>query len=188
MIPFLGDYSRSLILADLERELGVKHQTAKRYADMLVKNRILTEERKPKNLIYGINKGNTLVMSFISGAESIVRDDALRRSILLKRLYEMLSPYMMEAGFLVFGSSASGRVGEDIDLLVALDTTSNTNLAGLRDSISRFEKTYGKKVHAVEVNNFGASAALIREIIKKHVIFNRFDAFTSWFWEFTWKK
>ena len=180
MIPFLGDYHRRVILADMERELGVSHQTLKRYADMLVRAGVLIEERKPKNLMYSINRENAMVLNYISSAERILLEEAMEKEVLLKRLYEILSPYMTKKHFLVFGSSASGRAGEDIDLLVI-------GTGSISDAVSRFEKTYGKKVHLVASGDFSVSRALFVEIMKKHIIFNGFDAFIKSLWEFTWK-
>ena len=180
MMPFLGDYQRRVILADMERELGVSHQTLKKYADVLVRAGVLVEERKPKNIMYSINKGNAMVLNYLSTAEKILLEEAIEKEALLNRLYEMLSPHMAKSHFIVFGSSARDGVGEDIDLL-AIGTGS------IGDAVSRFEKTYGKKVHIVASGDFSVSRALFVEIMKKHIIFNGFDAIIKSFWEFAWK-
>ena len=180
MIPFLRDYGRHLILADMERELGVSHQTLRKYADSLVKNGILLEEQKPRNVLYSLSRENPMVLNYLSAAEKIVLEEALERSTLLKRLYEMLSPHMAETSFLVFGSSAAGKTGEDIDLL-ALGRRS------VKETASKFGKTYGKKIHLVSARDFPAGGALSREIMKKHLILNGFDAFIKSFWESSWK-
>ena len=90
MIPFLGDYTRNVILADIERELEVPHQTLKKHADLMVKTSILIEERKPRNILYRINRENSMVLNYLSTAEKIILEETLEKSMILKRLYEVL--------------------------------------------------------------------------------------------------
>lgn len=181
LIPFTRDYQRHLILADMERELGVSHQTLRKYIDILVRNGILIKEQKPKNAIYSINNENQMALNYLSAAEKIVLEDALERSTLLKRLYDMLSPLMCQARFAIFGSSAGGKVGNDIDLLAV-------GKGDVKGVIAKFEETYGKRIHPITARDFSLSGALSREIMKRHVILNGFDAFVQSFWELTWKK
>lgn len=180
MIPFLLDYQRHAILADFERELGVSHQTLKKYADVLVRAGILVEERKPKNVVYSVNRENPMVLNYLSAAEKIVLEETLDKNVMLKRLYEFLSPKMGDVYFLIFGSSASIVVGVDIDMLMVGESS-------IKDVATRFEKTYGKKIHLVASKDFHVSRALFREIMKKHVIFSGFDMFVKSFWESVWK-
>jgi predicted nucleotidyltransferase len=180
LIPFLGDYQRHVILADMERELGVPHQTLRKYAGPLVRGGILSEEQKPRNILYSINRENPMVLNYLSAAEKIVLEEALKKSTLLKRLYEMLSPCIGDVDILVFGSSAGGRAGEDIDLLAAGGKS-------IREEASRFGKTYGKKIHLIQARSFRPGRALFSEIMKKHLIFSGFDAFIKSFWESAWK-
>lgn len=181
MIPFLGDYSRNVILADIERELDVSHQTLKKYADLLVKNGLLVEERKPRNILYRINTENSMVLNYLSTSEKIILEERLEKSMILKRLYEVLSPDMKDNIFLIFGSSVKGKIGEDIDLLAC-------GTGEISDKITSFEKTYGKKIHLLQVPNLRIQKTLFNEIMKEHIIMNSFDYFIKSFWEFTWKK
>ena len=180
MIPFLSDYHRHAILADFERELGVPHQTLKKYADVLVRSGIFIEERKPKNVVYSLRRENPMVLNYISAAEKIVLEETLGKNVLLRRLYEMLSARMGEMRFLIFGSSASGVVGNDIDLLAV-------GSRSIKDDAERLGETYGKKVHLLESKDFQVSKALFSEVMKKHLMFNGFDQFVRSFWEFAWK-
>ncbi len=180
LIPFLGNYQRHVILADMEREIGVSHQVLKKYADMLVKKGILLEERKPKNIIYSINRENTMVLNYLSSAEGIVLEERLDQNMILKRFYEMLGEYIATIGILVFGSSAGGKIGEDIDVLAV-------GKRSIKTITLKFEKTYGKRIHLIETGNMPAEKSFIKEIIKKHIIFSRFDMFIKHFWDFTWK-
>jgi len=181
MIPFLGEYSRSVILADMEREVNVPHQTLKKYADLLVKDGILIEDKKPRNVLYRINHENSMVLNYLSTSEKIVLEETLEKTTLLKRLYELLSPNMIKTNFLIFGSSAKGRIGEDIDLLAV----GKNNVKG---SLSSFEGAYGKKIHLLDVPNLTLQKTLFKEIMKDHLILNGFDSFIKSFWEFTWKR
>lgn len=182
LIPFLRDYTRHVILADMERELEIPHQTLVKYASELVKDGILFEERKPKNVIYRMNWENHMVLNYISSAEKAVLEDHLAKSSLLKRLYEKLSPFMLSTDFLVFGSFARDLGGGDIDLLAAGAGS------GLKDVTSRFGETYGKKIHLIMPEKIPANEAMMRELMEKHIILSGFDMFVKSFWLFTWKK
>jgi len=180
LVPFLGDYQRSVLLAEMEREIGFSHQALKKYLALLVGKGILTEERKPKNLIYRINRGNAMVLHYIVAAERMALEEFLGRSQMLKRLYEMLSPCAGKTNVLVFGSSAKGVVGEDIDLLAI-------GKSPPEDVVGRFEKTYGKKIHLIFLKSLPGNDAFSREVMKKHLIFSGFDSFVRYFWELSWK-
>lgn len=182
LIPFLSDYHRHVILADIERELDVPHQTVKKYTTQLVKNAILIEEKKPRNIIYSINRDNRMVLNYISSAEKLVLEQSLVKSRLLKRLYEVLSRDMTSNDILVFGSYAKNYSGADIDLLVV------GKEEGIEETVLKFEKTYGKHVHLITIGKFPPDDTIMREILKKHIIFNGFDVFIKNFWEFTWRK
>lgn len=181
IIPFLCNYQRHTILADLERELGVPHQTIKKYADILVKGKILLKETKPKNVLYSLNTENRMVMNYLASAEKIVLEEALDRSVLLKRLYEVLSPYMEDTTFILFGSSAGEGVGEDLDLLAI-------GRKSAKDTAVEFEKTFGRRVHLVQSRDYPVGKTLLKEVIGKHIIFNDFERTIQIFWEATWKK
>lgn len=174
LIPFLGDYRRHAILADMERELGIPHQTLRKYADALVRTGILSEERKPRNVLYSLNRDSPMALNYLSAAEKIVLEERLEKSALLKRLYEKLSPHLGGMKLLVFGSSSQGRTGEDIDLLAV-------GKENLRPLASEFSKTYGKRVHLVSSPAM-PKGAFLREIMAKHLIFSGFDDFVRLFW------
>jgi len=181
IIPFLGNHQRHLILADMERELKVPHQTIKKYADILVQGKILLKETKPKNILYSLNKENTMTLNYLTSAEKIVLEEALEKSILLKRLYEVLSPHIGENIFILFGSSAGGRIGEDIDLL-------SIGKKNVKVTTTSFEKTFGKKIHLLSSKDFSIGKTLLKEVMKKHIIFSGFERSVQEFWEATWRK
>ena len=89
---------------------------------------------------------------------------------------------MKDNSFLIFGSSAKGKMGEDIDLLAC-------GTGEIKDKIASFEKTYGKKIHLLQVPELKKiQKTLLKEIMKEHLIMNGFDSFIISFWEFTWKR
>ena len=176
MMPFLEDYRRTVILADMENVLGVPHQTIKKHADKLVASGILIEERKPKNIFYSLNTENQMVINYLSIAEKIRLEEALEKSILLKRLYEILSPIMGECKFLIFGSFAKDYKGEDMDVLAL------GNGKGIKEIAKNFEKTYGKRIHLIHTTKL-LQKSLLKEVIKKHIILNNFEYFVRIFWE-----
>ncbi len=176
LFPYLSDYRRSLILADFEREMEKPHQTLKKYVDRLVDENILKVEGRGKHKKYRLNEECYLAFHYLSISEKLMTDRFLERETLLKRLYEMLTPFMSDVRVLVFGSYANNREGEDIDLLVVGDKDDDMD-----KTLRKFGETY-KHVHTVCVSDKNnLDRRFIKEIHKKHIIFSGTDYFVRIF-------
>jgi len=96
--------------------------------------------------------------------------------ILLKVLFEKLSSFFIDNTFLIFGSSVKkiGK-GSDIDLLVIGKLDFNR-------VINEFEEVYNKKIHKIQVSGLSKlNDTLIKEIYKKHLIFNNTEQIVRFF-------
>ncbi|GEM_PF-1062877 len=178
LFPYLDDYSRSLILADFEKELERPHQTLKKYIEELVDENVLNVEGQGKHRKYRLNTDFSLILHYLSIAEKLRSYEFMEEETLVKRLYEKVTPFMSEARFLIFGSYAVNREGEDIDLLI-LGKQSDE----LRKRLEEFGETY-LPVHKVHVKGKdGLDRRFKKELHKKHIILNGTDYFVTMFGE-----
>jgi len=172
LYPFLNNPLVPLILADFENKLGAPHQTVNNYLKELVKENILKKTDKRKSHIYELNFKNPMTFEYLATSERERTTELLKKNALLKRLYEIISPYLRTHSFVVFGSFAENLKGNDIDLLAIGQET-----ASMRSDLRRFSKTY-KTVHLVATKK--VTKTLQKEIIAKHIILNDFSLFAKW--------
>ena len=176
--PYLTDYRKSLILADFERELDKPHQTLKGYIDKLVEDGVIEVEKKRKHKKYRLNTESPTLFHHLSIAEKLKTDKFLRENTLIKRLYEKISPFLLGRKFLVFGSYAVGREGNDIDLFVVGERSER-----LDETLNEFGNTY-RDVHKTQVSGKGEiGRSFKKELHKKHIILNGSDYFVRLFGE-----
>ncbi len=178
LIPYLSDYRRSLILADFERELEKPHQTLKRYIEQLVDENILRVEGDGKHRKYRLNTECALVFHYLSIAEKMKTSLFLEEDSLVKRLYEKILPFMSDARFIVFGSYAVNREGEDIDLLI---------VGKKPEMLDKVLEDFGEvyiPVHKTHVKGKkGLDRRFKKELHKKHIVLNGTDYFVKLFGE-----
>lgn len=173
---YLSDYSRKCYLGEIASLLKKPHQTVKPYAEGLVKDNILIKTER-KNLVeYGLNFRDGRIYDFLVIAEKEKTMRTIRDDMLIKTLFERLSPYFSQAKFIIFGSAAiSPAKASDIDLLVM-------GSADVKKTLEDFEGIYGKKVHRIQVKDIKSlSEEMIIEIYKKHLILNNTEEIIRFF-------
>ncbi|MFP4045881.1 MAG: nucleotidyltransferase domain-containing protein [Candidatus Aenigmatarchaeota archaeon] len=176
LIPYLYDYQKTMLLADFERELDKPHQTVKRYLVQLIQEKVITEDERKKHTTYRLNLENPLTFTYLGLAEKFNLFSRLEENRMVKRLFEKCSDFFSTHSFLVFGSYAVGREGNDIDLFVIGEC--DDELEGVLD---KFGKTY-KKIHKVQVKNKKElNKSFLKELLRKHIIFNNSDLFVQLF-------
>lgn len=164
---FLNNYNGKYYLRELASLLKKPHQSIKPYVEVLVKEEVLIKYKR-KNLVeYGLNFENKRIFDYLVIAEKEKLISKLNKEILLKVLFEKISESFMENTFIIFGSSTKRiQKNSDIDLLIIGKSSVNK-------IISEFEDVYNKKIHKVQINDLNKlSDTLIKEVYKKHLIFN----------------
>ncbi len=167
ILQFLNNYDKKYYLRELAGLLKKPHQTIKPYAEELVKEGILMKSQRKKIIEYNLNFKNKKIYDYLVIAEKERLMGKLDENALLRVLFEKLSQFFINNTFLIFGSSA-GKIqeGSDIDLLVIGKSNINKNIDGI-------EEVYNKKIHKVQINSLNKlNDTLIKEVYKKHLIFN----------------
>lgn len=175
---YANDYGRKYYLREIAALLKKPHQTIKPYIEKLVKDGILTKDKRRSIIEYGLNFKQKRIYDYLVIAEKERLMEKLEEEVLLKILYEKLFPYFANTTFLIFGSSVNKiEKGSDIDLLII----GRTNISKI---FNEFQEVYNKKIHKVQVTNFSKlTPALIKEIYKKHLILNNTEQIIRFFVE-----
>lgn len=175
---FLNDYSRRIYLREAASELKKPHQSIKPHIKSLIDKKIVIETKRKNIVEYSLNFKNKAVYDYLTIAEKEKTQEYLKKETLVKALYERLSRYFNKNAFLIFGSSAeSVKKGSDIDLLVV-------GKEDISKEIDEFKDIYSKEIHLIQVKSLKElDAAFIREIYKKHIIFNDTEKMVRFFGE-----
>ena len=176
LIQFLNNYGRKYYLREIADLLKTSHQAIKPYLENLVSKKVLVKI-KIKNLVeYSLNFENKQIYSYLSIAESENLNNILNKEIILKLLFEKLSNFFTKNTFIIFGSSVEkAKKGSDIDLLIV-------GKSNAMKVIFNFEEIYNKKIHKVQIDNLNKlNKTLIKEIYKKHIIFNNTEQIVRFF-------
>lgn len=175
---YLNDYGRKCYLRELASLLGKPHQTIKPYAEHLVKSGILVKNKRKSITEYWLNLKDKRIYDYLEIAEKDKLMERLNEDTLIRVLFEKLSDFFAVNTFILFGSAVDKtQKGSDYDMLVI-------GGKNLLKELAAFEKIYNKKVHKIQIKKIeNATPALIREIYKKHLIFNNTESVIRFFGE-----
>lgn len=175
---FVNDYGKKYYLREIASLLKRPHQTIKPYIEELVEKKILIGNERKNITEYSLNFKNKQIYDYLVIAEKERLMERLSEEVILKILFEKLFPFFLRDTFLIFGSSAEKiQKGSDIDLLII-------GKSDINKAIDEFEEIYNKKIHKVQVSSMNKlSSTLIKEIYKKHLIFNNTEQMIRFFGE-----
>jgi len=173
---FVNCYDKKFYLRELASLLRKPHQTIKPHLEKLVQEGILIKIHRKNILEYGLNFKNKGLYDYLIIAEKEILIFKLSKEVLLKILFERLSSFFINNTFLVFGSSVEKlQKNSDVDLLII-------GKSNVKNIIDDFEKIYNKKIHKVQVSNLNKlNNTFIKEIYKKHIIFNNSEQIVRFF-------
>ena len=175
---FVNDYGKIYYLREFAALLKKPHQTIKPYIENLVKEGILIKNQRKNIIEYSLNFKNKQIYNYLVIAEKERLIERLNEDVIFKILFEKLSPFFRDNLFILFGSAVEKiQKGSDIDLLIIGKSDVNR-------TINEFEEVYNKKIHKIHVNNLNKlNNVLIKEVYKKHIIFNNTEQVLRFFGE-----
>ena len=176
IVLYLNDYNGRYYLRELASLLKKPHQTIKPYVETLVKEGVLIKNKRKNIIEYNLNFKNEKIYDYLIIAEKERLMERLKQDTLLKILFNKLSVFFKKNTFIIFGSAVDNiRKAKDIDLL----TVGRKNIS---KEIEDFEKIYNKKIHNIQITNIETlSLTLIKEIYKRHLIFNNTEQIIRFF-------
>ena len=176
VMQFVNDYGKKYYLRELADLLKKPHQTIKPYLKELAKEGILFEVQRKNIIEYSLDFKSRQIYDYLVIAEKERLIERLEKDSLLKVLFEKLSGFFTNNTFLIFGSSVEKTKKEsDIDLLII-------GKSNINKIVDEFDEVYNKKIHKVQVANLNKlNSTLIKEIYKKHLIFNNTEQIVRFF-------
>jgi len=173
---YANDYDKRYYLRELAFLLEKSHQTIKPYVEKLVKEGILAVKKRKNIIEYNLNFKSRQIYDYLVIAEKEKLIKRLEQDTLLGILFEKLSYFFISNTFLIFGSSVERlQKGSDIDLLII-------GKSNINKIINEIEEVYNKKIHKVQVSDLNKlNNTLIKEIYKKHLIFNNTEQIIRFF-------
>ncbi len=184
---FLADYRKELFLREISRMSGVPLKTAQRLLDGLVKHNILKSSVKGKNKYFSLNLDNNLAKEHLLRSETLALTRLLEENFLLKKIYSEVFSLAPAGAVVLFGSYAKKKQDEesDIDLLYIGEKGEQ-----FAKKMKKIGSLYGKKINTKKTTlaNFEKSLrkkdALVREVLKSHVLLHQPSVFVDSVWRY----
>ena len=167
---YLDNLDKKVSLSEFEKYFKRPHQTVKNQLKILVKEKILIEDKRTRFLFYEINKDNPALSEYLSICEKEKMFKVIDQRPLINRLYTLLAQDVENV--LIFGSAATSEKFNDIDLLVISKND-------IKKIIDDFEITYSVKIHLIQAEKKDLTKTLLTEIRKKHLILKGHDFFVE---------
>lgn len=175
---YLNNYNKNYYLEEIASKLEKPHQTIKPHLNKLIEKNILIENKKRNIKEYGLNLNNKKIIDYLVISEKKKTLKKIEKEKILDLLYNRLENFFNNNTFIIFGSSVEEiQKKSDIDLLII-------GKKNVSEEIKKFQNTYNKKIHKIQVNKLNdLNPTIIKEIYKKHLIFNNTEKIIKFFKE-----
>jgi len=182
---YRSDYHKSLHARAMAKLLNTSHVTLLPHLKRLERSKILISRKVGKNKEYLLNPDNIITKDYLIIAEKLETIKYLEKNFLIKKISEQLFNLDTASSIVLFGSYAKNYATEasDIDLFY-LGKLSETQEA----EVKKIGKIYGKEisVKTATIENFNdglrTGDALIREVVKSHIILQNPEPFVNLLW------
>jgi predicted nucleotidyltransferase len=188
---FRGNYFGQFHVREMAKLIGKSHVSLLPHLKEFEKNKLLLSKQVGRSKVYFINFDNNQLREFLSLSEKKKTLSLINEEFLIKKLYDDFLNLNLNGCLILFGSYASGNStkGSDIDLLYIGSIKESE-----RKKIIDFGKTYKKEIHLVAMalkqfkEQLFKQGALIKEIVKNHVILYNHDIFINEVWRYYYEK
>lgn len=173
---FTDGFDREYYIREVEKLLKISPRTAQLILDDLEKRGILESKTKGKIRAYRLNI-NGLSQKYIVFVEQYKTMAFLGKNLMIKEIIEKISPFIKGIG-VIFGSYAKGTEKRDSDLDIFIAGEYN------EEEIKKVSETYGIEisVKCYPLKTFEknlSNDALLKEILKSHVVFLNSEQFIT---------
>ena len=165
---FTNGFDKEYYIREVEKLLKISPRTAQLILDDLESKGVLESKIKGKIKLYTLKK-NSLSQRYIVFAEQYKTIAFIEKNLIIKEIIEKISPFIKGVG-IIFGSYAKGTATKESDLDIFIAGSYN------KEEIKKVSRTYGIEISAkcyplkTFEKNF-ANDALLKEILKNHVVF-----------------
>jgi len=151
----------------------------------LEEDKILQLEHSGKNKVYTLNLENNRGKEYLSIAEKVISLKFIKRDFFIKKIHDEIVNINPGGCFILFGSYALSTQTKESDIdLFYFGTINNKQ----KTAIEELGKLYKRKLHLTTMsfrefkNALKKGLALLKEIIKNHIILYNHDLFINEVW------
>lgn len=185
------NYFSQFHIREMAKLIGKSHVSLLPHLKSFEKDKILISKDVGKSRVYSLNLENNLVREFLSLSEKKETLSLFNKEFLIKKLYDEFINLNLNGCLVLFGSYASSTYNKesDIDLFYIGEMKENE-----KEKIKQFGKTYNKEIHLTSMNlkqfkeQLSKQGALIKEIIRNHIILYNHDIFINEVWRYYYDK
>jgi predicted nucleotidyltransferase len=184
---FRSNYFSQFHIREMAKLIGKSHVGLLPHLKAFERDKILLKKQVGKSNVYSINFDNNFVREYMILSEMKKALELLNKELFIKKIYDEFINLNLEGCLLLFGSYASRTHTKesDIDLLYIGEINDSE-----KKKISELGKTYGKEIHLITTSikqfkeQLSKQSALIKEVIKNHIILNNTNIFINEIWRY----
>lgn len=182
---FRSNYFNQFYVREMAKLIKKSHVSLLPHLKSFENDKILTSKNVGKSRVYSLNLENNQVREFLSLSEKKESLSLLNKEFLIKKIYDEFIELNIYGCLILFGSYASQTHNKesDIDFLYIGEIKESE-----KKKIKEFGKTYNKEIHLMSINlgqfkeQLSKQGALIKEILKNHIILYNHDIFINEVW------
>jgi len=182
---FLGDYSRSMHVREIARDVGVDVKAVGLQLRRLENINVLSSIIKGRNKEYRLKLDNLVAKYYMILAETFASIRFLEKNFLIKRLMSETGD-KLEGTTVLFGSFARGEITEesDIDLFIISDRKPDADV--IRETGSLIDREVNIKSTDMKqfLDGLMDNDPLIMEVVSNHIVLKGIDDFCEIVWRY----
>lgn len=182
---YSNDYSKSLHLREIAREIQVDVKAVQLQLKRLEKMNILSSILKGRNKEYHLNLSNSITKHYIVMAETFASIRYLGKNFLIKKITDTIGN-QIEGIIVLFGSFAKNQATKesDIDIFVISEKKPRSSaILEARDTVGRVISIKSSSKEQF-MKRLEGRDPLVREVVSNHVILKGVDGFCDIMWRY----
>lgn len=182
---FLGDYSRSMHVREIARDVGVDVKAVGLQLRRLENINVLSSIIKGRNKEYRLKLDNLVAKYYMILAETFASIRFLEKNFLIKRLMSETGD-KLEGTTVLFGSFAKGEITEesDIDLFIISDRKPDADV--IRETGSLIDREVNIKSTNMKqfLDGLMDNDPLMMEVVSNHIVLKGIDDYCEIMWRY----
>lgn len=182
---FLGDYSRSLHVREIARDVGVDVKAVGLQLRRLEDINVLSSIIKGRNKEYRLKLDNLVAKYYMILAETFASIRFLEKNFLIKRLMIEIGD-KLEGTTMLFGSFAKGEMTEESDIDLFIISSRKPDADVIRETGSLIDREVNIKSTDMKqfLNGLMDNDPLIMEVVSNHIVLKGIDDFCEIMWRY----
>ena len=182
---FLGDYSRSLHVREIARDVDVDVKAVGLQLRRLENINVLSSIIKGRNKEYRLKLDNLVAKYYMILAETFASIRYLEKNFLIKRLMSETGD-KLEGTTMLFGSFAKGEMTEESDIDLFIISSRKPDADVIRETGSLIDREVNIKSTDMKqfLNGLMDNDPLMMEVVSNHIVLKGIDDFCEIMWRY----